>query len=299
MREAIGIKPNSIKAWIMAFRPKTLFIAVAPVLVGSFLPAQGLWNLDYVAMGFSLLTAVFLTMGANLINDALDFKNGRDTKQRIGPTRATQSGLLPYKAVLTGGLIALSLAALCALPLIYKGGLFLALLTVVSLLAAYFYTGGPYPLAYQGLGELFVFTFYGLAATGVSYYLQTGRFDMTALIGSIQIGLMACVPISINNLRDIKEDRMTGKMTLSARFGPDFGRMEITTFLLIPFLLHFYWLFQGRYLSFILPMTTLFMAINIVRCIYKHPPGKIYNRYLGESSLLMVLFALLLLLGTL
>lgn len=299
MKEVLSIKPNSLKAWILAIRPKTLFIAVTPVLVGTFLSMRGFAGIDFVALVCALFTALFLTIGANLVNDALDFKNGRDTKERIGPTRASQSGLLPYKSVLIGGLIALGLAALCAIPLIFKAGAFLAILTVASLLAAYFYTGGPYPLAYQGLGELFVFLFYGIAATGVSYYLQKGSFELPALIGSVQIGLLACVPLSINNLRDIKEDRYTGKKTLAVRFGVDFGRMETAFFLLAPFLLNFYWLFEGAFLSFLLPMTTFFMAINLIRCIYKYPPGKIYNRYLGESSLLMVLFGLLLLLGTL
>lgn len=299
MKDVLSIKPNSFKAWILAARPKTLFIAVAPVLVGSFLSMRGFAGIDYVSLVCALFTALFLTIGANLVNDALDFKNGRDTKQRIGPTRASQSGLLPYKSVWAGGLVALALAAICAIPLILKAGSFLAFLTVAAVLAAYLYTGGPYPLAYQGLGELFVFVFYGLAATGVSYFLQTGRFDLTALIGSLQIGLLACVPLSINNLRDIKEDRLTGKKTLAVRFGKDFGRMEIAFFLLAPFLLNFFWLYEGYSLSFLLPMTTFFMALNLIRCIYKHPPGKIYNRYLGEASLLMVLFGLLLLLGTL
>lgn len=298
MKEAIGIKPNSFKAWLLAIRPRTLIVAATPVLVGTFLPAQGLFNVDYLVASFALLTALFLTIGTNLVNDALDFKNGRDTKIRIGPTRASQSGLLPYQSVLTGGILALALAALCAIPLIMKGGIFIAFLILASILAGYFYTGGPYPLSSLGLGEVYVFLFYGLSATGVSYYLQTDSFDLSALIASIQIGFFACVVICINNLRDIKEDRLTKKLTLAVRFGEEFGRMQIAFLLLAPFLLNFYWLFLGRFLSFLLPLTTLFIAINLIRCIYKHPPGKIYNRYLGEAAVLMVLFGLLLLLGT-
>ncbi len=297
MKKTLSIKPYSIKAWILAFRPKTLMAAVVPITVGSFLPGQPFSEMDWKIYFSALITAVSLTIGTNLVNDALDFKKGMDTDQRVGPIRVTQTGLLSMQAVLATGVAALLFALLFAAPLILKGGIGFLFITLVAILSGYLYTGGPYPLAYKGLGELFVFVFYGFAATCCPYYLQKGSLDLSAIVGSLQMGSLASVLLAINNLRDIKEDTLTGKRTLTVYFGESFGRAEVSLFLLSPFILNLYWLFQGRLLAFFLPLTTIFMAVNIIRCIYKTPPGKIYNRYLGEAALLMTLFGLLLLLG--
>lgn len=271
--------------------------AIVPFSVGALLPGHPFSEIDFRVLFSGLIATVFLTIGVNLINDALDFKKGADTKQRIGPLRVTQAGLLSPQAVLASGLGALLLAFLFAIPLMYKGGVVFLYLTLASMVSAYLYTGGPYPLSYKGLGELFVILFYGFAAVLSSYYLQTGYLNLDAVIGSLQIGFLATVMLAINNLRDIDEDRKSGKRTLAAQFGEDFGRKEITALALLPYFLNFYWLLQGRLLTFLLPYASLFIAVNLIRCIYKHPPGKIYNRYLGEASLLMTLFGILLVLG--
>lgn len=298
MSRLISAEPNSVKAWWIAIRPKTLMAAVMPILVGTFLPALPYAEMDWKMMASALIAAISLTIGVNLINDALDFKRGADTKARIGPLRVTQAGLLSPQVVLATGFAALFFAFLFALPLIAKAGTGLLVLTVLAMLSAYLYTGGPYPLAYIGLGEVFVMLFYGLMATSTAYFLQTGSLNSDSLVASLQMGSLAMVMISINNLRDIKEDQASGKKTLAARFGEQFGKAEIASALITPFVLNLYWLATGRMLMGLLPMTTLFMAVNLVRCIYKHAPSKIYNRYLGESALLMILFGLLLILGT-
>ena len=143
------VKPHSFKAWVMAFRPKTLMAAIVPITVGSLLPGLPYSSIDFKVMISALIAATFLTIGTNLINDALDFKKGADTKQRIGPMRASQSGLLSPQLVLASGLGALMLAFLFALPLIVKGGILFLYLTLVSMLCSYLYTGGPYPLSYK------------------------------------------------------------------------------------------------------------------------------------------------------
>ena len=298
MSRLLSVEPNSLRAWWIAIRPKTLMAAVMPILVGTFLPALPFSEMDWKMMTSALIAAISLTIGVNLINDALDFKRGADTKARIGPLRVTQAGLLSPQVVLATGFAALLFAFLFALPLIAKAGVGLLVLTLLAMLSAYFYTGGPYPLAYIGLGEVFVLLFYGLMATSTAYFLQTGFLSLDSSVASLQMGSLAMVMISINNLRDIKEDQASRKMTLAARFGERFGKAEITTALITPFALNLYWLATGRILCCFLPMTTLFMAVNLIRCIYKHPPSKIYNRYLGESALLMILFGILLILGT-
>lgn len=290
-----GVK--KITPWILATRPKTLMAAVIPLLVGSMTPPIPYYELDFLMIICSLLAGVSLTIATNLINDALDFKKGADTEERIGPIRVTKEGLLSFKTVLRGGFFFLVLTALFAIPLCLKGGWPLVLIVLLSIMCSYLYTGGPYPLSYKGLGELFVILFYGIVATTTSYYLQTGFIDLNAFIASLQIGSLATVLIAINNLRDIEEDRKTGKMTLAARFGVTFGKVEITCLVLAPFVLAVYWYIVGQILAFLLPMTSFLIAVNLLRGIYKHPPSRLYNRFLGEASLLLTVYGLLLILG--
>ena len=184
---------------------------------------------------FALLGAVFIQIGTNYVNDALDFKKGADTHTRLGPLRVTQAGLLDADAVLRGAYVCFGLAALCGIPLILRGGWPIAIVGVASIVAAYAYTGGPYPLAYHGLGELFVMIFFGFTAVCGSFYLQRLTLDATAWIGGFAVGSLAVVILAINNLRDIDNDRASNKRTLAARFGAAFARTEIVVFALAPF----------------------------------------------------------------
>lgn len=294
-QSSLGLK--SINPWIMAMRPKTLVAGAIPILVGAFCSALPFSKMNWGILFSALLFSVLTQLSVNLINDALDFKKGKDTKNRVGPTRVTQSGLLTSSQVLSGGFALLFLAFLVSIPLILKGGVPIFALVVASLMCSYLYTGGPYPLAYIGLGEVFVLLFYGFAAVISSYYLQTGKVSPDSIVASLQIGLLATVLIAINNLRDIHEDRSTGKRTLAARFGITFGKWEITLLIVLPFLLNGYWYFTERYLAFFLPSTALLIAYNLVRGIWKHSPSRLYNRFLGESSLLLAIFGLMLVIG--
>lgn len=289
--------PASISPWIMAMRPKTLVAGVIPVLVGSFCSALPLNKMDFGVLLSALLFSILTQLSVNLINDALDYKKGKDTKNRVGPTRVTQSGLLSSSQVLSAGFALMLLAFLVSIPMILKGGVPIFALVIASLLCSYLYTGGPFPLAYIGLGEVFVIFFYGFAAVISSYYLQTGRVSPDSIVASLQIGLLSTVLIAINNLRDIHEDRSTGKMTLAARFGITFGKWEITLLIALPFLLSWYWYFTGRFLTFFMPSTALLIGYNLARGIWRHPPSRLYNRFLGEASLLLAVFGLLFLIG--
>src|SRR5437763_498397 len=209
----------TMKPWLLAARPKTLAAAVVPVLVGTSMAMNAHAPLRWSSFLCALGGALFIQIGTNLVNDALDFRRGADTHERLGPLRVTQAGLLSADVVLTGAYACFALAALCGIPLILRGGWPIAVIGVVSIAAAYAYTGGPYPLAYHGLGEVFVMIFFGLTAVCGSFYLQRLTLDSTAWIGGVAVGSLAVVILAINNLRDIDNDRASNKRTLAARFG--------------------------------------------------------------------------------
>jgi 1,4-dihydroxy-2-naphthoate polyprenyltransferase len=163
-----------MKTWLLAFRPKTLTAAIVPVLVATALAFADQQTVKYWVTAFALLSATFIQIGTNFINDAIDFKKGADTHERVGPKRVTQSGLLSEKKVLLGGFICFALATLFGVPLVIEGGVPILIIGLISLAMGYCYTGGPYPLAYRGLGDLFVLIFFGLVAVCGTYYLHAG-----------------------------------------------------------------------------------------------------------------------------
>jgi 1,4-dihydroxy-2-naphthoate octaprenyltransferase len=224
--------------WLLAARPKTLAAAVVPVLVGTALargPANGRLAIDWWLFACTLAGALLIQIGTNFVNDALDFKKGTDTAERLGPLRVTQAGLLTAKAVMRGAYACFLLAALCGIPLVLQSGWPLLAIGLGSIAAAYAYTGGPYPLAYHGLGELFVLVFFGLVAVGGTFYIQRGTLDGTVLAMGTAIGLLAVALLAINNLRDAKNDVRSGKRTMAVRFGETFARIEIAVSVLMPF----------------------------------------------------------------
>lgn len=285
------------KTWLLASRPKTLTASIIPVIVGTALADAVLLDMNWTIAFFALLCAMLIHVATNLINDALDFKKGADTKTRIGPTRVTQSGLLPMSYVYWAGIGCLGLAFIFGIPLMIKGGFPIALLLIVSIACAYLYTGGPFPLAYHGLGDLFVLLFFGLGAVVGVYYLQTMFVDDRAILAGVQIGMLATVLIAINNLRDRTEDAKANKRTLAVRFGVTFMRYEITLFTFVPFLLNMVWLKFGYLLAGMLPWLALPLAIKVVTGILKLEPGALYNRFFAQAALLHLLFGLLLSLG--
>lgn len=286
----------ALKVWWIAIRPKTLSASVMPVLVGTALAevALGKENLSYSVFFLSLLVALFIQIGTNLINDALDFKKGADTKERIGPVRVTQRGLLSFKGVLSAGSFCLFLSFCFGIPLVARGGWLILVLGLSSLIFAYLYTGGPYSLAYLGLGEIFVFLFFGLGAVGGSYYLQTLSFNPFVLIAGTQMGLLCAVILAINNLRDREEDKKAGKKTLAVRLGVSAARFKIAAFLFLAFLPSFFWGWQEKKMMAFLPLLALPFAFFLALQIYTKPPSAFYNILLAQSSLLYVLFGVLL-----
>ena len=220
-------RPAGLKPWIMAARPKTLGAAIAPVLVGSVLGWRMSGQFCVWLMLATLGACICLQIATNFFNDAVDSLKGSDTKERLGPVRITASGYMSPRAVLLAGALVLLVAAALSVPLIWYRGWPILAIGIPSLFFCYGYTGGPMPLAYLGLGELFVMIFFGFVAVSGSYYVQTGEWSWGSLLAGLQVGALSTVLIAINNLRDIEEDSKTGKRTLAVRLGKHFARHEI------------------------------------------------------------------------
>jgi 1,4-dihydroxy-2-naphthoate octaprenyltransferase len=289
--------PGIFKIWFLAVRPKTLTAAVVPVVVGTALAFGAHGSIQLGLSFLALISAVLIQIGTNFINDSIDFKKGADTAERIGPTRATQSGRLKASQVLMGGLLCFLFAAILALPLVYSGGWPIFAIGVCSLIAGYAYTGGPFPLAYKGLGDLFVLVFFGWVAISGVYYLNTGLFELNALVAGSQIGLLATVLIAINNLRDHQTDRKANKRTLAVRWGVTFARVEIALLCLVPFLGAIFWFQQGLRWAAFLPLLVFPLALALVEKVRSTEPSAAYNRFLAQGALLHLGFGAFLSLG--
>ncbi len=283
--------------WILAARPKTLSASVVPVLVGTALAYDGPMALHWIAFLGALFGAVFIQIGTNLVNDALDFQRGADTAERLGPLRVTQAGLLSSQAVLRGATISFFLAALCGIPLIMRGGWPIVVIGVTSIAAAYAYTGGPYPLAYQGLGELFVLIFFGFMAVGGSYYVQRLEFDPTALIAGFAVGCLAIVLLAVNNLRDVHNDRLSNKKTLVVRLGDSFGRAEIGACAAMPFIAVALIAYIRQQGTLLIPLLALPVVPRLVRCVQR-AHGAEFNRCLVLAGALQWSFGILFAIGS-
>ncbi len=218
-------RPSLFQIWWLAIRPKTLPAAASGVVVGSALAwHDGMFQL--LPGLAALLVALLLQIGSNVANDVFDFERGADTSERKGPLRVTQAGLLTPAQVKRGMWVIFGLAALCGLYLASLRGWTVILIGVAAILSAIAYTGGPFPLGYYGLGDLFVFIFFGLAAVAGTYFVQTGSVSPAAWWMAIPVGLIITAILVVNNLRDIENDRTAGKHTLAVIFGEQFTRAE-------------------------------------------------------------------------
>ena len=222
----------SLRTWLLAARPKTLTAAVVPVVVGTGLAlGQGMAVL-WPALA-ALAGAVLIQIGTNLTNDYYDFRKGADTHERVGPTRVTQSGLIAPQTVLAAGAGCFALATLVGVALVARGGWPFVVIGLASILAGWAYTGGPYPLGYHGLGDLFVMVFFGLVAVPGTFYAQALRLVPAVWPAAVAVGATGTMILVVNNLRDLETDAKAGKHTLVVRFGRGFGRAEYVTLLVL------------------------------------------------------------------
>lgn len=289
----------SVGSWILASRPKTLTAAVVPIGAAAALVAAERVQLRMDLTLCALLSALFIQIGTNLFNDAIDFKKGADTAERMGPKRVTQSGLISPRAVLIAGGVSFAVAALLGIPLLIAGGLPILAIGLVSLFCGYAYTGGPYPLAYRGLGDLFVLIFFGWVAVGGVYYLNTGTYGFGSFILGTQIGLLATVLIAINNLRDARTDRKVNKRTLAVLLGTSLARVEIGLLIFLPYCIGAYWWLEGKKAAFLLPLLCIPFGITLVSGVFKTEPSQAFNQFLGKAAGHHLLFGILLSLGLL
>ena len=290
---------ETLRLWVMAARPRTLPAAVAPVAVGTALAAsQGVFRpLVLVA---ALVGSIFIQIGTNLSNDLSDARRGADTEDRLGPVRVTSGGLLPPRRVLVGTYVAFGIAVLAGAYLVAVSGWELLAVGVVSILAGVLYTGGPRPYGYEGLGEVFVFLFFGVVAVVGSYFAQTERLAAEAFALSVPVGLLAAAILIVNNVRDVDTDRRAGKRTLAVKLGRDRAAGLFVASLVVAFAAPvLVWLAGGLSAWVLLPLLSAPLAVPLVRTVRTRTDGPSLNAALGRTGALLALFSVLLSIGVL
>jgi len=280
------------RKWLLAIRPKTLSISVAPVCVGTALAHAEAAAIDWTVAATALMAAVLIQIGTNLYNDAADFERGADTPERLGPERATAQGWFNATEVKRAALLAFALAFLLGIYLAWVGGWPIVLLGLLSLAAGYAYTGGPRPIAYSASGELFVFIFFGLAAVMGSHYLQSFQLNITAFLSACAIGMMAAAVLLINNYRDLETDERANKLTLAHYLGRPRCRILYGLLLLTPFALplgltHLAW---GSWIV----LLALPWALRLLKRLRAEPIGPGLNPILADTAKLQLAYSLLL-----
>lgn len=285
-----------VRTWLLAARPKTLTAALAPVAVGTGLAfgvGAGRWQLAVAA----LLGALLIQVGTNLTNDYYDFRKGADTAERLGPVRVTQAGLVAPRTVLHAAALCFGGAVLVGLFLVAAGGWPVVAIGLLSILAGWAYTGGPAPLGYFGLGEVFVLLFFGFAAVGGTVWVQAHRLPSATWLAALSVGCTGTLLIVVNNLRDVDTDRRAGKRTLAARFGAGFARAEYVCLLAVAFLAPVTAWALGQTGPWVLfSLAALPLALPPLRLVLSQR-GAALNRALAGSARLQLAHGLLLAVG--
>lgn len=288
---------QKLKIWIDAARPKTLAAAFVPVLVGASIA----WHdqvLVLLPSFVALVCALLIQIGTNFANDYYDFKKGSDTEHRIGFTRATSAGLVTPKQMLHATIITMMLAFVMGLYLVWTGGIIVLVLGVLSIIFGVLYTGGPYPLGYNGLGDVFVFIFFGIVAVMTTYYINALEWSADTFWASLAVGALSTNILVINNLRDVEQDAVSGKRTLGVLFGDAALKWEYTLMMLLAFAIPPHFFFRLEYSWWVLlPFLLIPMAIAYTRKVWieSHKPN--LNKVLIQTSKFMSLFGILFSLG--
>jgi len=284
---------SKLSVWIEAARPKTLAAAFVPVWLGAALAYHD-GALNFSASLTALICAFLIQIGTNFANDYFDFVKGADTNERIGFTRATAAGLIAPKTMLNATIFTMALAFLLGLYLVWIGGWIVLLIGLLSLLFGIAYTGGPYPLGYNGLGDIFVFLFFGIIAVTTTYYVNALSWSPDALWASLTAGALSTNILVINNLRDTEQDRKTGKRTLGVLFGDYALKIEYTFMFLLTFAIPPHFLFQLGYPAIILlPFASLPIAVYLTYVVWTETDKRTFNTLLERTAQCMFLFGLL------
>ncbi|MBF0475719.1 MAG: 1,4-dihydroxy-2-naphthoate polyprenyltransferase [Deltaproteobacteria bacterium] len=288
---------SALKNWALAARPKTLWAAVSPVIIGTamaFEAGRGHW-LSAVMAGIG---AILIQIGTNFANDYFDYLHGADKGERLGPVRLTQAGLVKPAAMKTAFIVAFALAFLVGVYLVWRGGWPIVVIGVLSIMFGIAYTGGPFPLGYHGLGDVFVFIFFGLVAVGGTYYVQALQLDGIVLLAGVAPGLFSTAILTVNNYRDIDTDRQAGKRTLAVRFGPAFARMEYLISLLGACLVPVVLCLRSGGHVYALAATLVFLAaIPSLKIVFREKPGRVFNEVLAGTGKLLLLYSIIFSIG--
>jgi 1,4-dihydroxy-2-naphthoate octaprenyltransferase len=290
---------SPLRLWLVAARPRTLPAAIAPVLVGTAL-AGSEDVFKPLRFACALIGSVFIQIGTNLANDYSDARRGADTEDRLGPVRVTAGGLMPPQRVLTGTYVAFGIAVAAGAYLIAVAGWELLLVGIASIAAGVLYTGGPRPYGYEGLGELFVFLFFGVVAVVGSYFVQVEELRWEAFALSVPVGLLASAILVVNNVRDVDTDRRAGKRTLAVKLGRERARSLFAAMLYLSYPVPVV-LAATSDLSWwvLLPLASLPLAPPLVRAVRSRTDGASLNSALAGTGRLLAVYSVLLAAGIL
>ena len=289
---------SPLSIWFHAARPKTLGAAIAPVVMATAIAwRDGAFH--WPSALCALAGAMLIQVGTNFANDYFDFVKGADTEERIGPLRATQAGLVSPETMRRAVIITFGLVALPGAYILYRGGWPFLMIGVVSIACGVLYTAGPLPLGYVGLADLFVLVFFGPVAVCGTYYLQAQGLTGSVLVASLAPGLLSVALLTVNNLRDVEQDRKAGKKTLAVRFGRTFARYEYAVSIgvacaVVP--VYLYLTTDRRFLPLV-PIIVLGMGAGGIRTVFTETEGPPLNRALGLTGRLLIVFSLLFSLG--
>lgn len=287
------MKNSKFGIWLRAARPQTLAASIVPIMVGASVALdhqQFRWDTTIVA----LICALLIQIGTNFSNDYYDYVKGADTDERIGFERATALGLVSPNTMLTATIITMTLAFLVGLYLVWVGGWVILVIGILSLLFGILYTGGPFPLGYNGLGDVFVFIFFGIIAVTGTYYVNALEWNKLSLLASLPVGALCVNILVVNNLRDIYQDKLSGKKTFGVLFGEDALKIEYLTLLFLSFLIPLiFYHFYNYSIWIMMPYLSLPFAWKLNKKIWYHDDKRELNRTLERTAQFMILFGLL------
>ena len=284
---------SKLKIWAISSRPKTLLVAVGPVMIGGAM-ALGAGDINVVILIITLAAAVLIQIGTNFANDYYDFVKGADTKYRTGPVRATGAGLVTPAEMKRAFVITFGLAIILGFFLVLKGRTPILIIGIASVLCGLLYTAGPFPIGYLGLGELFVLIFFGPVAVGGTYYLQRADITAEVLVAGLAPGLLASAVLAANNLRDISVDKTAGKKTLIVRFGYNFGVAEYLFCVIAACLVPVYiCVCRSGHFFCLLSLLTLIAGWRPMKTVCSKPTAQQLNKVLAQTAVLLIIFSVL------
>ena len=284
-----------MNSWILASRLKTLPAAISPVIVGVSLAVHDSEFHLFTAF-MTLLAAILIQIGANFANDVYDFLKGSDREDRLGPIRATQSGLISPENMKKGMWLVFTLAICVGFYLASIGGWPIVWIGLISIASGIAYTGGPYPLGYHGWGDVFVFIFFGIIAVPGTYYLQTGFVSDYSILFGIPLGALSTAILIVNNLRDADTDIKSGKRTLAVRFGKSFVKMEYIVMMILAFAIPIYILQLWDEFSLYIILFLIPISVRHIQSLYSET-GESLNLVLANTAKFLFHFSILLSIG--